>query len=115
MIIPIPNSPYSLRMWPGPVSEHQFCMDYVLANDTNKAVNRPTGYNLTFHVPTPLPWLGVGEQALHSVEANFGIPDEDILPGEEKFVVSDGVVCTLEYPEQDAGSVVRIEVPKRGE
>ncbi|KAI0701423.1 hypothetical protein C8T65DRAFT_579678 [Cerioporus squamosus] len=112
-IIPIPGSPYALRLWPGAISEREFCVDYVLADDTSKSVNKPPGYELTLHVPTPLPWLGIGGQALDSLETNFGIQEDDILQGEEKFVVLDGMICTLEYPEQGAGGAVRFEVPVR--
>ena len=113
-IIPIPESPYSLRMWPGAASTREFCLDYVYAKDPKASVNKPPGYKLTIHVPGgATPWLGVGRQPLHSLEASFGIRDEDIIPGEERFVVLEGMVCSLEYPEQDIGGPVSFEVPVR--
>ncbi|KAI0691931.1 hypothetical protein C8T65DRAFT_533557, partial [Cerioporus squamosus] len=113
-IIPIPGSTYSLRMWPGAVSTREFCLDYVHAKDTNTPVNRQPGYQLFTHVPGgATPWLGVGGQLLESLETNFGIRAEDILPGEEKCVVLEGITCMLEYPEQGTSGLVRFEVPVR--
>lgn len=101
-------------MWPGALSTREFCLDYVCANDRIIAVNRPSGYNLTAHVSGgATPWLGIGGQPVNSLEANFGIPAKDIIPGEEKFVVLDGMICSLEYPEQGTDGPVFFTVPVR--
>ena len=101
-------------MWPGSLAQREFCLDYVHASDTNSPVNRPSGYDLTTHVPMgSTPWLGIGGQPLPSLETVFGIPAEDILPGQEKFIVRDGLYVVLDYPERGDGSPVCFQVPIR--
>ncbi len=90
---------------------HEYCLDYVLADDTSKAVNKPDGYELTLHIPTEMPWLSVGGQPLDSLESSFGVGK--ISDGQERFVVLDGMICVLEYPEQGEDGPVCFTVPVR--
>ncbi|KAI0689581.1 hypothetical protein C8T65DRAFT_746118 [Cerioporus squamosus] len=115
IIIPIPGSPYSLRIWPGSLTRREYCLDYVYSDDTNRSLNRPKGYDLAAHVPMgSLPWLALGAQELHSLEYNFGIIPEHIGDGQEKYVLRDGLVCVLTYTEKGhEGEEVRFEVPVR--
>ncbi|KAI0715518.1 hypothetical protein C8T65DRAFT_738607 [Cerioporus squamosus] len=114
-IIPLPESPYALRMWPASLSRREYCLDFVYADNTNKPSNVPQGYNLSIHVPmASLPWLGIGPQALESVERNCGVRPEDMREGAEKFILRDGLECVMEYAEEGSEArSVRFKVPIR--
>ncbi|KAI0329841.1 hypothetical protein GY45DRAFT_1346276 [Cubamyces sp. BRFM 1775] len=94
----IPDSEYSIRLYPGSISAAEFCMDFV-HTATGQAVNSPFPYEL-WSVPNPalsglsVPMVG----RLKSAECVFGIRQEDILPGEEKFFLRDGQTCLLKRP-----------------
>ena len=111
----IPESPYSLRLWPGSPYRREYCLDFVYANHTTKSLKKPQGYELTVHVPMgSLPWLGIGEQPLRSIEENFAIAPEDTHEEEERFILRDGLVCVLTYAAQGhEAREVRFEVPVR--
>ncbi|KAI0364687.1 hypothetical protein BV20DRAFT_1125466 [Pilatotrama ljubarskyi] len=97
---PIPDSKYSVRLFPGALDAAEYCMDFV-ETATGEPVNSPFEYEL-WNIPNPeTPWLGmpiVGQ--LESIERAHGIKQEDILPGEEKFVLRDGQTCMLTRPEK---------------
>ncbi|KAI0644634.1 hypothetical protein C8Q79DRAFT_912749 [Trametes meyenii] len=108
-IRPIPGSKYSLRLWPGNPYVNEYCMD-IVDTDTKQAVNSPFKFDL-WVIPDPdAPWLSGPIGCLRSLERNFGIPQQDILPGEEKWVLRDGQTCLIRRPgEKD----VRFTVPVR--
>ncbi|KAI0351334.1 hypothetical protein OH77DRAFT_1429884 [Trametes cingulata] len=95
---PIPNSEYSVRLFPGALDAAEYCMDFV-TTATGEPVNSPFEYEL-WNIPNPeTPWLGipvVGQ--LRSIEHAHGIEQKDILPGEERFVLRDGQTCMLTRP-----------------
>lgn len=97
-IRPIPDSKYSLRLFPGSLSVAEYCLDFV-DSATGEPINSPFEYEL-WGVPDPdTPWLSmpiIGK--LRSIERGHGIKQEDILPGREKFVLRDGQTCILMRP-----------------
>ncbi|EPS98239.1 hypothetical protein FOMPIDRAFT_1051639 [Fomitopsis schrenkii] len=95
--IPIPETDYSIRLWPGVAEQYQFCLDFV---DTKRgeAINSPIDYEL-WTVPNPVtPWLFMGAMRVFSLENNFGLETQDIRPGEEKFVLSEGMTYMFTRP-----------------
>lgn len=102
-------------MWPGSPTRREYCLDFVYADDTTKSLKKPRGYELVVHVPMgSLPWLGIGEQPLDSIEHNFAILPKDTHDEEERFILRDGLVCVLTYPAEGyEAPEVRFEVPVR--
>ena len=84
-------------------------MDFVLTA-TGEPVNSPFEFEL-LSVPNPkTPWIfGFGGR-IRSVERSFGVKPNEILPGEEKFIVQDGQTCLLTRPGK---RTVRFTVPIR--
>ncbi|KAL7280680.1 hypothetical protein ACG7TL_005619 [Trametes sanguinea] len=107
---PIPESKYSIRIFPGSISAAEYCMDFV-DSETGEPVNSPFEYEL-WAVPDPdTPWLGMPMcQQIRSIERIHGIKQEDILPGHEKFILRDGQTCVLRRPGKPQ---VRFNVPVR--
>ncbi|KAI0639071.1 hypothetical protein C8Q77DRAFT_1029671, partial [Trametes polyzona] len=110
-IRPIPESEYSIRLFPGSVSAAEYCMDFV-ETATGKAVNSPFEYEL-YGVENPEMWWLTSTMVgrIQSIEAAHGIKQEDILPGEERFVLRDGQSCMLVRPREKP---VFFTVPMRG-
>ncbi|KAI0633596.1 hypothetical protein C8Q77DRAFT_1115827 [Trametes polyzona] len=107
---PIPDSQYSIRLFPGSLTDAEYCMDFI-DTATGEPVNSPFEFEL-WAVPNPeTPWLSlpvVGK--LHSIERSYGLKQEDIRPGAEKFVLRDGLTCMLSRPGKRP---VRFTVPVR--
>ncbi|KAI0364686.1 hypothetical protein BV20DRAFT_1005393 [Pilatotrama ljubarskyi] len=99
-IRPIPDCDYSIRLFPGASDAAEYCMDFV-ETATGKAVNSPFEFEL-WNIPNPeTPWLSMPMTGkLRSIERAHGIKQEDILPGEEKFVLRDGQTCMLTRPDK---------------
>lgn len=97
-IRPIPKSEYSIRLFPGNYRSREWGLDFV-RSDTGKPVNSPFKFEL-FVIPNPKrAWLepGVGG-ILQSFERRFRIAQENIRPGEEKWILQDGQTCLLRRP-----------------
>ncbi|EIW63827.1 uncharacterized protein TRAVEDRAFT_41255 [Trametes versicolor FP-101664 SS1] len=96
-IRPIPESKYSLRLFPGSLSAAEYCLDFVDA--AGKPVNSPFEFEL-WGVPDPdAPWLSMPAPGkLWSIEHTFGIKQQEIPPGAEKFILRDGQTCMLMRP-----------------
>ncbi|KAI0642811.1 hypothetical protein C8Q79DRAFT_1012831 [Trametes meyenii] len=109
-IRPIPDSQYSIRLFPGSYSNREYCLDF-LDTETGKPVNSPFEYEL-WAIPDPdAPWLSLPMSGkLHSIERTHGIKQGDILPGCEKFILRDGQTCMLARPGRQP---VRFTVPLR--
>ncbi|KAI8994077.1 hypothetical protein BD414DRAFT_576670 [Trametes punicea] len=109
-IRPIPESKFSIRLFPGSISAAEYCLDFV-DSKTGQPVNSPFEYEL-WSVPNPeAPWLTMSMTGkLKSIEQAFGINKSDILPGEEKYVLRDGQTCLLTRPDKKP---VRFTVPIR--
>ncbi|KAH9888350.1 hypothetical protein C8Q73DRAFT_794126 [Cubamyces lactineus] len=108
---PIPDTKYSIRLFPDFSTGAEYCLDFV-DNETGEAVNFPFEFEL-FAGPgeTDAPWLNVpGAMKSHSIERVFGNRQEDILPGEEKFILRDGQMCVLTRPGKPA---IHFTVPIR--
>ncbi|OJT05947.1 hypothetical protein TRAPUB_3134 [Trametes pubescens] len=107
---PIPDSKYSLRLFPGSISAAEYCLDFV-DSATGEPVNSPFEYEL-WAVPDPdAPWLSLPITGkLRSIERGHGIKQADILPGREKFILRDGQTCVLMRPGKQP---VRFTVPLR--
>ncbi len=107
---PIPDCKYSLRLFPGSLSAAEYCLDFV-DSATGEPVNSPFEYEL-WAVPDPdTPWLSMPITGkLRSIERGHGIKQEDILLGEEKFVLRDGQTCVLM---RSGKQPVRFTVPLR--
>ncbi|KAI9061218.1 hypothetical protein FKP32DRAFT_1678544 [Trametes sanguinea] len=97
----IPDSNYSIRLWPGPVEHAIYCLAFI-DNATQKYINVPTDHTL-WHMPPPsAPWLpGSGSVELVSVERSMGIDPKDIIEGEEKYFLRDGMTCVLSRPDKE--------------
>ncbi|KAI9062950.1 hypothetical protein FKP32DRAFT_1721670 [Trametes sanguinea] len=107
---PVPDSNYSIRLFPGSLSLSEYCMDFV-DTTTGEPVNSPFEHEL-WSVPNPdTPWLTIPMVGkLRSAERGHGIRQEDILPGEEKYFLRDGQTCVLMRPGKRP---VRFTVPVR--
>lgn len=106
---PIPGSRYSIRLWPGNPYVHEYCMDFV-DTATQEAVNSPFEFELWAVPSLDAPWLSMPSGRLHSLERNFHIAQDKILPAEEKWVLRDGQTCLLKRPGKKD---VMFSVPKR--
>ncbi|KAI0819563.1 hypothetical protein BC628DRAFT_1011127 [Trametes gibbosa] len=96
-IRPIPNSEYSLRLFPGCKAASEYCLDFVLSA-TGEPVNSPFEFNL-FAGPGPSIPVGFAPtMGIEPLECSFGIARKDIRPGAEKFVLRDGQRCMLQRP-----------------
>ncbi|KAI0712003.1 hypothetical protein C8Q76DRAFT_566976, partial [Earliella scabrosa] len=107
----IPGSKYCLRIWPGSPDRREHCVDFALAEDTDRPVKPPGGYELCVESPTNRSWLGVGLNALKTLEEIMGVPKEQRKPEEAKFIVLDGMTCLLKCPR--GIDDVRIDIPVR--
>ncbi|KAI0758805.1 hypothetical protein C8Q74DRAFT_1319693 [Fomes fomentarius] len=91
IVRPIPHSQYSLRLFPGSVSLKQICMDFV-DTSTGMPVNSPFKFEL---------WMasaGCPSVRVRSLECSWNVAQKDIHPGEEKFVLLEGVSYILRRP-----------------
>lgn len=94
---PIPNSQYSVRLFPGSLARQEFCMDFVLTS-TGQAINSPFTFELWILPNASTPWLGGLPMRIHSLERMRGCREADISPGAEKFLLRDGQTCLLTRP-----------------
>ncbi|KAI9061180.1 hypothetical protein FKP32DRAFT_1678509 [Trametes sanguinea] len=109
-IHPVPDTKYSIRLFPGSLSAAEYCLDFV-DSASGEPVNSPFEFEL-WGVPNPAtPWLTVQiAQKMRSIERAHGIKQTDILPGHEKFILRDGQTCVLIRPGQPN---IRFTVPVR--
>ncbi|OSC98173.1 hypothetical protein PYCCODRAFT_1447577 [Trametes coccinea BRFM310] len=109
-ICPIPDTKYSIRLFPGSISAAEYCLDFV-DSASGEPVNSPFEFEL-WGIPDPdAPWLGIPiTMQLRSMEQSHGIKQADILPGHEKFLLRDGQTCVLIRPGKPK---VRFTVPVR--
>ncbi|OSC98202.1 hypothetical protein PYCCODRAFT_1418218 [Trametes coccinea BRFM310] len=107
---PLPDSKYSIRLFPGSVYAAEYFLDFV-ETETGQPVNHPFEHEL-WGIPDPdTPHLSVPcSGKLRSVERAAGIKPEDIFPGEEKYMLRDGLTCLLTRP---GTRPVRFTVPVR--
>ncbi|RPD65316.1 hypothetical protein L226DRAFT_531096 [Lentinus tigrinus ALCF2SS1-7] len=102
----IPNSEYSMRLFPGAFKTREYCLDFV-KSDTGEPENSPFEFELWALLgPSLYPY----SMRLLSLEQSSGIRPEDIVPGAETFVLRDGMVCLLKRP---GHRTVRFKVPVR--
>ncbi|KAI0629986.1 hypothetical protein C8Q77DRAFT_1139751 [Trametes polyzona] len=108
-IRPIPKSEYSIRLFPGSAASRDYCLDFVLTA-TGEPVNSPFKFEL-FAGPGPDTPIGFAPTiALRPLDCAFGFSQEQIPPGEEKFLLREGQSCALRRP---GHRDVRFTVPKR--
>ncbi|KAI0355448.1 hypothetical protein OH77DRAFT_1480059 [Trametes cingulata] len=107
---PIPDTPYSIRLFPGSLSAAEYCLDFV-HSASGEPVNSPFEFEL-WGVPDPeTPWLSMPmTQRIRSIEHTHGVKQEDVLPGHEKFILRDGLTCVLVRPGKPK---IRFTVPVR--
>ncbi len=105
---PIPNSSYSIRLFPGCAAAQEYCLDFV-DNRTGLPVNSPFKFEL-FGAPNTGASPGFRVTPMMSLERGFGIPQDQIPPGHEKFLLMDGMTCVLRRP---GHKDVRFTVPTR--
>lgn len=109
LVRPIPRSRYSIRLFPGSPHVQEYCLDFV-DTQTGRPVNSPFKFEL-WSIPNPsTPWSGLGSYRVYSLEQSFRVPQPDIIPGDEKFVLRDGQTCLLKRP---GHKDVRFTVPVR--
>lgn len=109
-VCPIPNSDFSVRLFPGAFGRQEYCLDFV-RTDTREAVNSPFDFEM-WAVPGPSssPQVVV-PMRIRSLESASGVTPEDMKPGAEKFVLRDGMNCLLKRPgHRTARFVVPIRV-----
>ncbi|KAI0354796.1 hypothetical protein OH77DRAFT_1425381 [Trametes cingulata] len=106
---PIPNSQYSIRLFPGSVEGRDYCLDF-LVTSTGQPVNSPFKFDLLC-IPDPDAPVPSGPIVrMRPLECAFGIPEDKIDPGEEKFLLREGQHCVLRRP---GHRDVRFTVPIR--
>ncbi|KAL7279560.1 hypothetical protein ACG7TL_005959 [Trametes sanguinea] len=113
--VKIPGTRYFLRFWPGSFTWAEYCMDFMQANDNNEleAVNVPPEYAI-WVIPDwqSSPWLSAACAELPSVERAHGIQPGDIKPGEEKYILRDGMACQLDdHNEEEVPNVPHVQSP----
>ncbi|KAI0633352.1 hypothetical protein C8Q77DRAFT_782607 [Trametes polyzona] len=106
----IPNTEYSIRLFPGSFSAAEYCMDFV-DSTSGRPVNSPFDFELWAVPDFEKPWLGMPVvQRIRSIERIFHIKQEDIHDGHEKFILRDGQTCLLKRPGKQT---IRFKVPVR--
>ncbi|EIW52404.1 uncharacterized protein TRAVEDRAFT_53826 [Trametes versicolor FP-101664 SS1] len=106
---PLPGSKYSIRLFSGNAESKDYCLDFVLTS-TGEPVNSPFKFDL-FTIPDPDAPAGFAPiMRMTPLECSFGIPQHEIEPGEEKFLLHDGQHCLLRRP---GHRDVRFTVPIR--
>ncbi|KAI0657792.1 hypothetical protein C8Q70DRAFT_264701 [Cubamyces menziesii] len=110
-IRPIPDSKYSIRLFPGSFTDAEYCMDFV-DSETGESVNTP--FECELHAgpgETDTPWMNFPHSMrIKSIEVARGRKFKDILPGEEKYILRDGQQCVLIRPGKPK---IRFTVPIR--
>ncbi|RPD55209.1 hypothetical protein L226DRAFT_526143 [Lentinus tigrinus ALCF2SS1-7] len=106
----IPRSEYSIRLFPGTPAMREYCLDFVETR-TGQPVNSPFKFELWLIGNGTSPHAH-GRVRLRSLESAFGYLPQDISPGAEKFVLTDGMTCLLTRP---GHKPVRFTVPTRTE
>ena len=106
----IPRSKYSIRLFPGSPALREYCLDFVETR-SGRPVNSPFEFGL-WTIGNHTARHVYGPVRLRSLESAFGYSQRDILPGEEKFVLSDGMTCLLT---RRGHKPVRFTVPTRTE
>ena len=106
---PIPDSDYSIRLFPGNSALQEYCADFVRTS-TGQAVDCPPNFEL-WSLPSGLA-ASMGSRRLHSLERTFSCfvrcrPDTTEA---ETFVLKDGQDYVLKRPGQRN---VRFTVPTR--
>ncbi|KAI0671145.1 hypothetical protein C8Q78DRAFT_1169830 [Trametes maxima] len=105
----IPDSQYSIRLFPGSLSNSEYCLDFVDSR-TGEPVNSPFKFDLVC-LPDPNAPIGLGPMVgMRPLECAFGMAADKIRPGEEKFLFRDGQHCVLRRP---GLRDVRFTIPKR--
>ncbi|KIJ60070.1 hypothetical protein HYDPIDRAFT_32645 [Hydnomerulius pinastri MD-312] len=92
----IPDSDLAIRIWSGGMERHrQYCLDFF---DTCRrcAVDTPDGYEILFLSDVYMP----GEK-LVTWETAMDVAPEDLLPGAEKYSVTEGSELVLKRPGRD--------------
>lgn len=74
----------------------EYCLDFV-ETSTGKPINSPFEFGLWTVGNRTAPHV-CGPVRLRSLEAAFGYSLKDVAPGEEKFVLTDGMRCMLTRP-----------------
>ncbi|KAI0323358.1 hypothetical protein GY45DRAFT_1376379 [Cubamyces sp. BRFM 1775] len=110
-IRPLPDSNYSIRLFPGNPYNSEYCMD-IVDTATGQPVNSPFEFELWVVPNLKSPWLSMPSGRIRSLERCFGIAQHDILPGEEKWLLRDGQTCLLKRPGKRD---VQFTVPMRKE
>lgn len=95
----IPQSAYSIRLFPGAQDIGEYCMD-IVRTDTGQPVNSPFAFELWAVDDLDAPWLSItlGGMRTDSLERRHGIAQDDIEPGAEKFLLSEGQDYLLKRP-----------------
>ncbi|KAI0373764.1 hypothetical protein BV20DRAFT_962344 [Pilatotrama ljubarskyi] len=106
---PIPDSEYSIRLFPGSVEGRDYCLDFLLTA-TGEPVNSPFEFDLLCMPDPDAPVPSGPIVRMRPLECSFGIPQDKIDPGEEKFLLRDGAHCLLRRP---GHRDVRFTVPIR--
>ncbi|KAI0696210.1 hypothetical protein C8T65DRAFT_583633 [Cerioporus squamosus] len=106
---PIPNSPYSIRLFPGCVLAREYCLDFVDTR-TGLPVNSPFKFELLAVPNRSGPSSALGLTRITNLDSAFGVRPDEILPGHEKFLLRDGQTCLLRRP---GHKDVRFTVPTR--
>ncbi|KAI0676672.1 hypothetical protein C8Q78DRAFT_960924, partial [Trametes maxima] len=88
-IRPILDLQYSVCLFPGGFSDHQYCLDFIDI-ESGKPVNLPFEYELWGILDPEAPWLSLPMSGkLRLIEHAHGIRQKDILPGHKKFILRD--------------------------
>ena len=107
IIMPIPEVPYSLRIWPGSRIKEEYCIDFVV-KDTSICVDTPKGFEIWTAPPkwTRLPQLRLGEfnRLVWTKE------DGDVPPEGNGFLVPEGLTGLLK---RDGALVFNFSIPTR--
>ncbi|KAH9918361.1 uncharacterized protein BXZ73DRAFT_52960 [Epithele typhae] len=105
---PIPDSEYSIRLFPGSYASREWGMDYV-ETATGQPANSPFAHTLWMPADaSPIHMGAVGP--LRSMESSMGLAQDKIRAGGEKWVLTDGQTYVIKRPGKKN---VRFNVPIR--
>ncbi|KAI0629982.1 hypothetical protein C8Q77DRAFT_1160974 [Trametes polyzona] len=92
---PIPDSKYSMRLFPGKETSRDYCLNFFVLTTTGKPVNFPFKFDLFAGSGHDSPVGFAPAVALPPLDSAFGFFTEQDPPGEEKFLLRDGQSCIL--------------------
>ncbi|TFY54425.1 hypothetical protein EVG20_g9709 [Dentipellis fragilis] len=109
---PIPNSPFSLRLWPtGNPAFNVWGIDFV-RTETGDVVVTPPNFELSIVPDITAPWLPCSGMEMRPIWHAWGRMPESITPAMETYLAPAGASCRVARPGQ-RDVLFKLPVPQR--